>query len=164
MNHWLQDAGIVPPRSEWYRNRYHAQLVKRAPQPKNNMSEVVRFRNLLRRILLEHGLDITVNEIHRIISLEGYDGDYKKNRITPMVSAVRADIERGIDDGKLVLLYEQLSSHEIADSLGICSAHVIDRLRQNGVQIRSTRESRQLFAARDRKVFSVAEIVSEILR
>ena len=150
MNHWLQDAGIVPPRPEWYQNRYHEQLIKRMNRPKNNTSEVFRFRNLLREILAKKGMNITVNEIYDIIHATGYDGNYTKNRITPMVNTVKADIERGIDDEKLVKLYETLSSNEISDMLGICSAHVIDRLRQNGVKIRSTRENRQMMKERQR--------------
>jgi transposase len=148
MNHWLQDVGIVPPRPAWYANRYHEQLIKRMNRPKNNTSEVVRFRNLLREILAEKGMNISTNEIYDIIHATGYDGSYTKNRITPMVNTVKTDIERGIDDEKIVKLYETLSSNEIADMLDICSAHVIDRLRQNGVQIRSTRENRQMMSAR----------------
>jgi hypothetical protein len=148
MNHWLQDAGIVPPRPEWYQNRYHEQLIRRMNRPKNNTSEVVRFRNLLREILAEKGMNITVNEIYDIIHATGYDGNYTKNRITPMVNTVKADIERDLDDEKIVKLYETHSSNEIADMYEICSAHVIDRLRQNGVQIRSTKENRRMMAAR----------------
>ena len=109
---------------------------------------IAHLRKIIYGILIHHGEEICARDVYEKIKCSGYSGNLNIHMIVPFLKSLRNDIENNVTDEKLIELYKTHSAGEIGNMTNMCRAHVLDRLHQNGVKIRTANETKALVAAR----------------
>lgn len=109
------------------------------------------FRRMVTEILKKHGTHNNALKVFHIIkNYYDYQGHYDIRKIANTLSVARYDILNDITDEKIIELYKNNSTREIARMLGMCNVSIQDRLMQNGVKLRSRSESKILYDKKKR--------------
>lgn len=101
------------------------------------------LRQLITELLKVHSINLSAIEVIDLLRRQyNYQAKLTVPSVANMLPHIRNNIKRGISDELIIKLYETHSGDDVAAMLGLSSATVRNRLRQNGVTIRDRQSAK----------------------